>query len=130
MDSTAPFFHDCESAVKQNNERGGRYAFGVSEARHFVRKNLLDLMAKSPDLNSQAALSRKSEVSIGLINGLINDQPGEASEPRVDIVEKLAEAFGLRAWQLLHPDLDVARREAEFYAKLRELYDATKRRDE
>lgn len=80
-------------------------------------------MAANPDLKDQAKLARKAGVSVGLINGLFNDEPGEASEPRVDIVEKLASAFGYAAWQLLHPSLKVAEREQKLYATFRSLMD-------
>lgn len=97
----------------------------MSEARRFLKKNLLELMEKSPDLHSQAALSRRSEVSIGTINGILIDEELEASEPRIDIVEKLAQAFGFAAWQLLHPSLKVSLQEAKLYATFRSLMDGS-----
>ena len=93
----------------------------MSDARDNLVRNLRDLMGKSSDLSAQSHLAAESKVTIGTINGLLNDTCPEASEPRIDIVEKLAHAFGFDAWQLLHPSLRVSLQEAELYAAFRRL---------
>lgn len=66
------------------------------------RGNLRRLMEADRQLNSQprlAAASRVAQTSIGRI------LRGEQS-PTLDVVHKLAAAFGLEAWQMLVPDLE------------------------
>jgi transcriptional regulator with XRE-family HTH domain len=66
------------------------------------RDNLRRLMEADRQLHSQprlAAASRVAQTSIGRI------LRGEQS-PTLDMVHKLATAFGLEAWQMLVPDLE------------------------
>ena len=66
------------------------------------RDNLRRLMEADRQLQSQprlAAASRVAQTSIGRI------LRGEQS-PTLDVVHKLAHAFGLEAWQMLVPDLE------------------------
>ena len=93
----------------------------MSEARDNLVRNLRDLMGKSGDLSKQKWLADHSGVSIGVINKLLNKEGPDGSEPRVDIVERLANAFGFSAWQLLHPSLKVQLQEAQLYASFRQL---------
>ena len=87
------------------------------ESRALLARNLLALMAKSPDLDTQGKLHRKSKVSQNTI-GRIMRQEGS---PTVDTLDQLAAAFGLSAWQLIHPKPDMKPGEAAFYAQLRRL---------
>lgn len=73
-----------------------------TELTQLFRENLRKLMESDRQLASQpkvAASSRVAQTSIGRI------LRGEQS-PTLDMVHKIAMAFGLEAWQMLVPDLE------------------------
>lgn len=80
-------------------------------------------MAKSPDLKSELALAKRSGVAQSTINRLLKRQVGAS----VDTVDALADAFGVHPWLLIHPNPDLQRQEAEFYARMRALIDLDQR---
>lgn len=89
------------------------------DSRALLARNLASLMAKSPDLASQGALSRRSKVAQATIGRILKAE----SAATVDTLDQLAAAFGLSAWQLVHPKPDLKQSEAAFYATLRRLLD-------
>ena len=70
--------------------------------RLVLRENLLALMKNNAD-EGQSALSRRSKVAQSTI-GRILAEKGENA--RVETVERIANAYGLHAWQLLIPGLN------------------------
>lgn len=87
------------------------------DSRKLLARNLADFMQKSPDLKTQGALHRKSTVAQATIGRILRCEV----DATVDTVDKLARAFGLDGWILLHPKPDLKAHEGEFYAKLRKL---------
>jgi Helix-turn-helix len=92
---------------------------GRMDARALLARNLAALMAKSPDLMSQGALHRRSKVAQATIGRILRAETAAS----VDTLDQLAGAFGLSAWQLIHPKPDMKPGEAAFYANLRRLLD-------
>lgn len=88
----------------------------MSTARQNLCANLKRLMGETPDLPSRAALSRRSRVALGTISGLASGKPG--SEPSISTVEKIARAYGIEAWELLHPRLGASVSEAAWQKKI------------
>ena len=66
--------------------------------------NLQHLMEESADLKSQNALAKRSKVAQTTIGNYLRHDSYNGY-PSMDKVEKLAKAFGLDAWVLLHPSL-------------------------
>lgn len=92
------------------------------KARETLARNLRKVMDGSADLRSQAALAKKSGVGQTTI-GYMLKADSRVGAPRVDNVEKVANAFGLEAWQLLHPtmgDRILTARELDLYRQFRE----------
>lgn len=88
----------------------------MSTARQNLCANLRQLMGNSPDLPSRAALSRRSKVALGTISSLASGKAG--SEPSIGTVEKLAKAYGIEAWELLHPRLGASVSESAWQKKI------------
>lgn len=81
-----------------------------------LARNLWNLMNRAPDLQSQLGLAGKAGVGQATISRIL-DCSGTV---RLVNVEKVARAFGIDAWLLLHPDPARALRGVEFYAKMRQ----------
>lgn len=89
------------------------------DSRALLARNLKTMMERSPDLKSQGALHRRSKVAQSTIDRIL----GAEVSATLDVLDKLAGAFGLTGWQLIHPKPDIREGEAAFYAKLRTLLD-------
>lgn len=89
--------------------------------------NLQKAMALSSDLRTQMALSKRSKVAQTTISNYL--RPGSyKGAPQLDKVERLARAFGLEAWQLLHPtmgDKVITAAELALYRRLRDTIKAS-----
>ena len=66
--------------------------------------NLSKAMELSPDLKSQNALARRAKVAQTTIGNYLSPKSYKGS-PRLVKIEKLAKAFGLETWQLIHPTM-------------------------
>lgn len=115
------------SSVKTNLPRFQRHHPYVPEnasaALTILADNLERLRAKHLSLNTQSAIGREAKVDQKTVGRILN----KAHEPQINIVAKLAKAFGLEPWQMLVPGLDPQRppvlmsaEEREHYEKLRE----------
>lgn len=107
-----------------------------------MKRSLVQIIAantraafESSGLTSYRALGKKAGVSGGTVRNVIEpgirapNARGDTS-PRLDVVEKLAQAMGYQAWQLMQegfepgdpPERILSKREAEFYEQIREAY--------
>ena len=59
------------------------------------------LMDCTPDLDTQPKVAKESGVSQRSVSNLLKEPTPEMKAPRLDIVEKVAGAFGRAAWQML-----------------------------
>jgi transcriptional regulator with XRE-family HTH domain len=100
-----------------------------SVSTRLFKDNLKKLMQTDRELNSQPKVAAESKVGQTSIGRILR---GEQS-PTLDVVDKLARAFGLEAWQMLVPDLDPTNppitaeadeRQRELWKKLKELANA------
>lgn len=74
----------------------------ISPAFEIVVKNLESLIACHKTLNSQAAIGKAAKVDQKTVGRILN----KTNEPSLEVVGKIAKAFGLAAWQMLVPDLE------------------------
>lgn len=95
----------------------------ASAILNIVADNLERLRARHVSLNTQSAIGREAKVDQKTVGRILN----KAHEPQINIIAKLAKAFGLETWQLLVPNLDpqnppslVSKDERELYERLRE----------
>jgi transcriptional regulator with XRE-family HTH domain len=96
-------------------------------ASQLLANNLRKLMASGRGPSSQLAIHKQTGVSQSTVGRMLS---GETSSG-VDTVQSVAELYGLQAWHLLLPDLDVrnpqaapmSQAEIEFYARLRALFE-------
>lgn len=70
-------------------------------ARQLVAKNLARLMAGSPSLNTQEKVGSKAGIKQRTVGYLLNPESADMKSPKLDTVEKVAQAFGLEPWVLL-----------------------------
>ncbi len=70
-------------------------------ARVVLRQNLDTLMQRSIDLDTQPKLAKRAGVSQRTVSNLLREAGPKEKGPRLDVVEKIARAFGLSTWQLL-----------------------------
>jgi len=75
---------------------------GPAVLSELFRRNLDALMRADRELNTQAALAKASRIGQRSVSRILR---GEQS-PTLDMVGKLAHAFGLEPWQMLVPDLE------------------------
>lgn len=74
-----------------------------------LAENMADLMARTPDLSTQARLASKSGVDQKTISNYLNpgqrleNKSGRPGSAKLAEVEKIAAAFGLETWELLKP---------------------------
>jgi len=97
--------------------------FRVDTIKTDLASNLARLMAVSEDLKTQMALAKRSGVAQTTISNYLRPASYEGA-PQLDKIEKLAKAFGLEAWHLIHPtmgDREFNRRELDLYRKLRDM---------
>jgi transcriptional regulator with XRE-family HTH domain len=66
----------------------------------FLASNLRALMASRPDLDTLPKITARCGVS----NGTLDRIRRAAVSTRVDQLERLAQAFGVEAWELLRPN--------------------------
>ena len=88
-----------------------------------LAKNLRKLMAVSEDLKTQPALAKRAEVAQTTISNYLRPDSYHGA-PQLDKVAKLARAFGLEAWHLIHPamgDREFSARELALYRRLRKM---------
>lgn len=94
----------------------------MDEIKAALAKNLSRLMEMSADLKSQTALAKRSKVAQTTIGNYLKPE-SYIGAPNLEKVAQLAKAFGLEAWQLIHPtmgDSGFTRRELELYKRFRE----------
>lgn len=93
------------------------------EIRETLSRNVQYLMENSPDLKSQNELKRKAKVAQASIGRLINKVNGAS----VDTVAKIAGAYGVAPWLLLHPEMPTItpERVLQFNANMRALWERT-----
>lgn len=85
---------------------------------------------------SYRALGAKAGVSGNTVRNVLEPDARAPSArgdtaPRMDVVEKIAEAMGYKAWQLMQegftptdpPTRVLSKREADFYKRIRDAYD-------
>ena len=85
--------------------------------RHVLAHNVRWLMDHSPDISSQLRLARRAGVGQATIDRVLGATVGTS----IDVVEKIANAYGINPYLLLHPNMPMAAREAEFLARMRGL---------
>lgn len=86
-----------------------------------LAQNLARLMAVSEDLRTQTALAKRSKVAQTTISNYLRPTSYRGS-PNLEQIGKLARAFGLEPWHLLHPtmgDREFNRRELDLYRRLK-----------
>lgn len=93
----------------------------MDDLKETLAANLRRLMDLSPDLKSQAAVAKRSKVAQTTISNYL--RPGSyKGAPSLDNIHRLARAYGLEAWQLLHPSMGdklISAHELELYRRLR-----------
>lgn len=78
-------------------------------AKQVLATNLQALMSRYPDLDSQTKIAARTnkpggkKVAQTSISNMLN--PNSMVTPTLENIEAIAVAFGLQAWQLLHPTL-------------------------
>ena len=105
---------------------GGRLIFMPYDIKNTLAVNLQHLMEKSSDLKSQNALAKRSKVAQTTIGNYLRPD-SYTGYPAMDKVDKLARAFGLDAWVLIHPTLGsncLDERKLEIYDKIRRAFDS------
>lgn len=88
--------------------------------RVILAVNLKRLMQDTPSLNTHAKLGKAAGVAPRSISNMCTPRVGN---PTLDNVSKVAQAFSLEAWQLIHPDLPgrvLKPSEAQLYNVLRD----------
>ncbi len=83
-----------------------------------LARNLRTQMEMKYGNVNQSELARAADVAQKTISNVLARERGPAPSPSLTIVQRLADALGIEAWQLLHPDPVRAEREQEFYRKL------------
>lgn len=83
-----------------------------------LARNLRQQMEMKYGNVNQSELARDASVAQKTISNILARERGPAPSPSLTVVQKLAEALGIEAWQLLHPDPDRAEREQEFYRRI------------
>lgn len=94
----------------------------MPDLKHLLARNLQTLMDMSSDVRSQNALAKRSGVAQTTISNYLNPD-SYIGYPKLDKIECLAQAFGLEAWNLLHPtmgDKEISAKEIQLYRKWRE----------
>ena len=100
----------------------------MDDLREILARNLSGLMAKSVDMRSQSALARRARVAQKTISNYL-DASSYKGAPSLGKVEKIARAFGIETWQLIHPTLGdrvISAAELALYEKLREQIQTSK----
>lgn len=69
--------------------------------RQVLADNLKLLMKRDPALATQAKVAKKAGVAQTSVSQLLRPGNDAAKSPKLDQVEKVADAFGLAAWQIL-----------------------------
>lgn len=65
--------------------------------------NLESLRSMHPVLRTQAAIGKKASIDQRTVGRIMNGE----NQPRLDQLDSLAAAFGVKPWQLIQPDLKV-----------------------
>ena len=73
----------------------------ISPVRKVLAQNLAALMKSRPDLDTQIKVSVKAKIAQTSVSQMLRPDNPTARSPKLDQVEKIAEAFGLATWQLL-----------------------------
>lgn len=66
-------------------------------------------MDRSKSIRDPKALAEKCGISEAIVNDLLH----RGCAPTANALDRIASAFGVPTWTLLHPDCDRKRREAE-----------------
>ena len=97
----------------------------MKDLREILASNLKTLMELSPDCKSQAALGKRSKVAQTTIGNYLNQN--YAGYPNLEKIEKLAHAFGLETWNLLHHTMgnkEISAQEIAFYRRMHNTFKA------
>ena len=89
------------SQVKACLPQNKRHHLRVTKTHQILAENLKTLMARTPDLETQAKVAAEVKVNQTTIGYVIR----ATHSPRVDLVEKLAVRFRVKPWQMLAPEL-------------------------
>lgn len=97
-------------------------------AQDVVAANLANLIKSGRGPGSQSAIFRESGIAQATVGRILR---GEVAAG-IDTVQTIAELYGLQAWHLLLPGLNIANpqsaplseSEARFYAKLQDAFNA------
>src|SRR5689334_1762970 len=79
----------------------GNIAFMTKPAAEVLASNLNSLRSRKKDLGTQPKIANKARLGQRTVGRALK---GEVSTT-LGSVERLAHAFGLETWQLLHPEL-------------------------
>ncbi len=83
-----------------------------------LAKNLRVAMEMKFGSVNQSELARLAGVAQKTVSNVLARERGPAPSPSLTVVQRLAEALGIEAWQLIHPDPERAEREQEFYRRI------------
>jgi transcriptional regulator with XRE-family HTH domain len=78
-------------------------------ARQIVAENVRRLMDGSVELDTQDKLADKAGLTQRTISNLLRPETTDMSSPKLDTVESVAHAFGLKPWALLVDPEDFGR---------------------
>lgn len=74
----------------------------VSVAFEILANNLDALCTSHKTLKSQSAIAKAAKVDQKTVGRILN----KTNEPSLEVLSKIAKAFGLAPWQMLVPDLE------------------------
>lgn len=74
------------------------------DVRHVLAENLRALMRRYPDMRTQTKVAKRAGIAQTSVSNMLN--PRAQNEkfqlyPKLDQIEKVANAFGLAVWQIL-----------------------------
>lgn len=90
-----------------------------------IARNIRYFMERPGSLYKTAnAISVKAKIAANTVRNYLDPQKRTTTAekpdgfPTLDKLDRIAQVFGVPVWQLLHPDLERAMREAEMYKKI------------
>ena len=80
------------------------YSFGMPDSKQILWENVSTLMVHHWGKENLSELSRKAKVGLATCDRIKKRETSVGT----DVLEKVADVFGLQAWHLLTPNLDPA----------------------
>ena len=80
------------------------YSFGMPDSKQILWENVSTLMVHHWGKENLSELSRKAKVGLATCDRIKKRETSVGT----DVLEKIADVFGLQAWHLLTPNLDPA----------------------